>query len=467
MYNESEKIEMNKYVMILAAGKGTRMKSSLPKVLHEAAYHPLLFYVLKAAGEIGADKICTVIGHGADKVRDTFEGQTEFVLQKEQKGTGHAVKEGLTALSDCNDGSVLILCGDTPLLRSETLKELIRNHEENGSAVTVMSASLDNPFGYGRIVRNERGELCKIVEQRDASPEEAAINEINSGVYCFNLNFLRKAVSLLRTDNSQGEFYLTDTIEIALKQNLIASVFCIDDFEEVKGINDRIQLADASRILFRRKRLEVMENGVSLTDPDSVFIDPLVEIGNDTVVEPNTVIKGNTVIGSGCRIGPDAELTDSVLGDGVRFWRSVGVEAKVGNGGNIGPFAYLRPKTVLSGNVKVGDFVEVKNSVIGEGTKLPHLTYIGDSDIGSECNIACGTITCNYDGFDKTRSEIGDRVFVGCNVNLVSPVKVDDGAYIAAGSTITKNVPGDALAVAREKQSNKEGWAERFRNLHK
>lgn len=458
---------MEKYIMILAAGKGTRMKSSLPKVLHEAVYHPILAYVLHAAKEVGADDICTVIGHGAEEVRAAFEGQTSFVLQKEQKGTGHAVREGLSAFESHEQGTVLVLCGDTPLLRGETLSRLCAYHEENAAAVTVMTAELENPFGYGRIIRDENGGLLRIVEQRDATEEERAVTEINSGVYCFDLSFLRDAVFKLQNDNDQGELYLTDTIAIAIREGRKATAFRIDDFEEVKGINDRIQLADAAKILRRRKAEELMAFGVTLVDPDSVIIDPWAEIGADTVIEPFTVIKGNTKIGKGCTVGPDAELTDTVLGDDVKFWRSVAVEASAGDGCNIGPFAYLRPHTELKDRVKVGDFVEIKNSSIGEGSKIPHLTYIGDSDVGSGCNIACGTITCNYDGFEKTRSTIGNDVFVGCNVNLVSPVNVEDGAYIAAGSTITKDIPKDALAVAREKQSNKEGWAARFRRMHK
>ncbi|MGI5873801.1 MAG: bifunctional UDP-N-acetylglucosamine diphosphorylase/glucosamine-1-phosphate N-acetyltransferase GlmU [Bacillota bacterium] len=458
---------MKKYILILAAGKGTRMKSSLPKVLHEAVYHPILSYVIAAAKGVGADDICTVVGHGAEEVKAAFAGETSFILQREQKGTGHAVREGLAAFADHREGMVLVLCGDTPLLRAETLKALCARHEQSEAAVTVMTASLSDPFGYGRVIRGADGDPLRIVEQRDASEEEKAVTEINSGVYCFDLGFLRDAVSKLQNDNDQGELYLTDTIAIARAEGRRAAAYRVADFEEVSGINDRVQLAAAGKVIRRRKAEALMRAGVTLIDPDSTIIDPLAEIGADTVIEPFTVIKGRTVIGADCHIGPNAELTDTVLGDGVRFWRSAAAEASVGDGCNIGPFAYLRPKTELKNGVKVGDFVEVKNSVIGEGTKLPHLTYIGDSDIGAGCNIACGTITCNYDGFDKTRSKIGDRVFVGCNVNLVSPVHIEDDVYIAAGSTITESVPGGSLAIARERQINKEGWAEKFRALHK
>lgn len=458
---------MLKYVLILAAGKGTRMKSDLPKVLHEVAFHPMLDHVLSAACTIENDGIYTIIGHGAEKVKTAFDGKTAFVLQEEQKGTGHAVKVAMEhVFNDKESGTVLILCGDTPLLRGETLSALMKSHEDNGNLVTVLTAALDHPFGYGRIIRAENGQVCRIVEEKDASAEEKAVREINSGVYCFDLAFLKKAVGQLADNNSQGELYLTDTIAICQESGGKAGAYMINDFEEVKGINDRLQLAEAAKILRRRKAEALMKSGVTLIDPDTTWIDVAAEIGPDTIVEPFSIIKGKTVIGERCHIGPNAELTDAVLGDEVAFWRSVAKDAKIGDGGNIGPFAYLRPGTVLADHVKVGDFVEVKNSNVGSNTKMPHLTYVGDSDIGSGCNIACGTITCNYDGFKKSRTVIGDNVFVGCNVNLVAPIQLEDGAYIGAGSTITKDVPEDALAVARKRQTNVEGWAARFRKLN-
>lgn len=459
---------MSKYILILAAGKGTRMKSDLPKVLHEVAFHPMLYHVLAAAETVENDGVFTVIGHGKEKVEAAFNEKTAFVLQEEQKGTGHAVKVALeNAFSDKEDGTVLILCGDTPLLRGETLSGFMDTHEEGGNLVTVLTASLANPFGYGRIIRDEKNQVCRIVEEKDASAAEKAVQEINSGVYCFDLAFLKNAVGQLADNNRQGELYLTDTIAICRESGGKTGVYQIADFEEVKGINDRVQLADAAKILRRRKAEAVMRDGVTLVDPDTTWIDVTAEIGRDTVIEPFSVIRGKTVIGEGCHVGPSAELTDAVLGDEVTFWRSVAKEVRIGDFSNIGPFAYLRPGTVLADHVKIGDFVEVKNSNIDSGTKVPHLTYIGDSDIGSGCNIACGTITCNYDGFHKCRTVIGNDAFVGCNVNLVSPVQIEDGAYIGAGSTITKNVPPDALAVARNHQTNVEGWAARFRNLNK
>jgi bifunctional UDP-N-acetylglucosamine pyrophosphorylase/glucosamine-1-phosphate N-acetyltransferase len=457
-----------KYVLILAAGKGTRMNSDLPKVLHEVAFHPMLDHVLSAAETIKNDGIFTVVGHGCEKVEAVFADKTSFVLQKEQKGTGHAVKVAMESVfDDKENGTVLILCGDTPLLRGETLTSLIASHEANGNLVTVLTASLAHPFGYGRIIRDQNDRICRIVEEKDASDAEKAVQEINSGVYCFDLAFLKKAVGQLANNNSQGEFYLTDTIAICRESGGDSGAYHIDDFEEVKGINDRVQLAEAAKILRRRKAESLMKSGVSLIDPDTTWIDVLAEIGHDTIVEPFSIIKGKTVIGKNCHIGPNAELTDAVLGDQVTFWRSVAKEAQIGDFGNIGPFAYLRPGTVLADHVKVGDFVEVKNSNIGSGTKMPHLTYVGDSDIGDGCNIACGTITCNYDGFKKSRTTIGDGAFIGCNVNLVAPIDIEDGAYIGAGSTITKDVPEDALAVARKHQTNVEGWAARFRKLNK
>lgn len=457
---------MQRYAVILAAGKGTRMKSELPKVLHEAAFHPILHYVLTAAESVSAEKILTVIGHGAEQVKAVFGGRTEFVLQREQKGTGHAVMEAMPALAEAH-GTVLILCGDTPLLRGETLDAFLQAHEAEKAACSVLTANIDNPFGYGRIIRGADGALLKIVEQRDATPEEQAVTEINSGVYCFDLDFLREAVKELKTDNDQGEFYLTDTVAICNGQGKKALAWIVEDFEEVKGINDRKQLSEAGAILFRRKNEALMAQGVTMISPENTFVDPEAEVGCDTVLEPFCTLRGKVKIGKGCTIGPRSELKDSTLGDGVRFWQSIAVEATLGDDCNIGPFAYLRPQTALADQVKVGDFVEVKNSSIGQGSKLPHLAYIGDSDVGSGVNIACGTITCNYDGFKKYRSTIGNHVFVGCNANLVSPVTVEDGAYIAAGSTVTKNVPADSLAVAREKQKNIEGWARSFRSRHK
>ncbi|MEG1495784.1 MAG: bifunctional UDP-N-acetylglucosamine diphosphorylase/glucosamine-1-phosphate N-acetyltransferase GlmU [Clostridiales bacterium] len=457
---------MQRYVLILAAGKGTRMKSQLPKVLHQVAFHPILHYVLAAAESFNTEKIFTVVGHGADAIKEVFAQRTEFVLQKEQKGTGHAVKQAMPSLADAK-GTVLVLCGDTPLLRGATLEKFINNHESTGAVCSVLTAKLENPRGYGRIIRSENGLLSKIVEEKDADEAQKQIKEINSGVYCFDLAFLREALDELKDDNSQGEFYLTDTVAIANEKSLTATPWLVDDFEEVKGINDRIQLSEATKIMFRRKNEELMEQGVTIVAPESTYIDSLVKIGLDTVVEPFTTIRGASEIGSNCEIGPQSELRDCVVGDGTRFWQSIAVEATMGKHCNIGPFSYLRPKTQLADTVKIGDFVEIKNSTIDNGTKIPHLTYIGDSDVGSGCNIACGTITCNYDGFNKYRSTIGDKAFVGCNASLVSPVDIGEGAYIAAGTVVTNDVPAEALAVARERQKNIKGWAQKFKEMHK
>lgn len=457
---------MQRFVMILAAGKGTRMKSALPKVLHEAAFHPLLQYVIEGAQEVKAQKIITVIGHGAEAVKEAFAQQTEFVLQQEQKGTGHAVKEGLTSLTDCC-GTLLVLCGDTPLLRGETLGAFVSCHEANGAVCSVMTANLENPFGYGRAIRNEDGSLAKIVEQKDANEAEKAVKEINSGVYCFDLDFLRYAIENIKDDNSQGEFYLTDTVAIANAEGKKVLAWVVEDFEEVKGINDRKQLAEASKILFRRKNDALMEAGVTIVSPETTCIDKDVTVGQDTVIEAFCTLRGTTKIGECCEIGPSSEVRNTEIGDGTRFWQSVADQASLGNQCNIGPFAYLRPGTHLADRVKVGDFVEVKNCNIGEGTKVPHLTYLGDSDIGSGCNIACGTITCNYDGYHKYRTTIGDHSFVGCNASLVSPVNIGSDTYIGAGSVITEDIPDGALAVGRSRQKNIKEWAIKFREKHR
>ncbi|MEG1479328.1 MAG: NTP transferase domain-containing protein, partial [Clostridiales bacterium] len=316
---------MQRYVLILAAGKGTRMKSQLPKVLHQVAFHPILHYVLAAAESFNTEKIFTVVGHGADAIKEVFAQRTEFVLQKEQKGTGHAVKQAMPSLADAK-GTVLVLCGDTPLLRGATLEKFINNHESTGAVCSVLTAKLENPRDYGRIIRSENGLLSKIVEEKDADEAQKQIKEINSGVYCFDLAFLREALDELKDDNSQGEFYLTDTVAIANEKSLTATPWLVDDFEEVKGINDRIQLSEATKIMFRRKNEELMEQGVTIVAPESTYIDSLVKIGLDTVVEPFTTIRGASEIGSNCEIGPQSELRDCVVGDGTRFWQSIAVE---------------------------------------------------------------------------------------------------------------------------------------------
>lgn len=452
-------------IVILAAGKGTRMRSERPKVLHEVAFHPLLHYVLAAAAPLRG-QCFTVVGHGAQEVMAAFEGHCQFVLQEEQRGTGHAVQSALPALGH-DDSTVLVLCGDTPLLRGESLQAFVTAHRKGKHHCTVLTTEVADPTGYGRILRDERRQVQRIIEERDASAREKTIREINSGAYCFDKAFLREAIGALRDDNQQGELYLTDTVAYGRRRGYTMAAWRLADAEEIMGVNDRQQLAAANAVLFRRKNEELMGAGVSFIAPETAFIDPLTEIGRDTVIEPNVLMRGRCRVGERGQIGPHAELRDAVLGDDVRFWQSIAVECEGGNDLNIGPFAYIRPGTRLADQVKVGDFVELKNSTIGQGTKVPHLAYIGDSDVGRNANIGCGTITCNYDGKQKHRTTIGAHTFIGSNATLVAPLTVADNAYVAAGSTITKDVPADNLAVGRGRQRNVDGWVRKFSDKEK
>ena len=440
------------------------MKSDYPKVMHKVAGQPMVMHVVAAARRAGVERIILVLGHGRDQVEKVLAGKgLEFVVQEEQLGTGHALMQA-EKLVDPSD-NVLVLCGDTPLLQAQTLCALREYHRERGAQATVLSTRLADPTGYGRIVRDEEGKLQQIVEEKDAPDEIKAIDEINSGLYCFEAQAVFQALKDIKPDNAQKEYYLTDVLPIMMKKGLKVEVFFHPHAEEVYGINDRIQLAYAEKIMRQRKNRELMVHGVTMLDPDSTFIDAQVEIGPDTVIYPFTIIEGNTRIGSNCVIGPEAHVVDSVIGDEVRVERSKLVECEVGEGCNIGPFAYIRPGTILGRGVKVGDFVEIKKSVIDEGSKVPHLAYVGDAQVGKRVNIGAGTITCNYDGKNKHLTVIEDDAFIGSNTNLVAPVRIGRGAVTGAGSTITKEVPPGALAVERAKQKNIEGPAKRKNRL--
>ena len=417
---------MNIVTIILAAGKGTRMKSNLPKVLHKVCGKPMLEHVIETAKNAGSSREVVIIGSGAEEVKKNISG-VEFALQAEQLGTGHAVKMAKDKLADV-DGTVMILCGDTPLITSDLLKSFIDSHNKSKAAATVLTAIMPDATGYGRIVRNQSGTVDKIVEHKDANEDELQIHEVNAGIYCFDKKILFDALDQVTNDNAQGEYYLTDVLEIIHNQGLVINAMISNDFTQILGINSRQQLALAERILRQRKNFELMDSGVTILDPDSTFIDSNVEIGRDTIIYPFTFIEGNIKIGENC---------------------------------SIGPFVHIRPGSKIGDKVKIGNFVEVKNSNIGEGTKLPHLQYIGDSDVGSNVNIGCGTVTCNYDGKNKFRTTIGNNVFVGCNTNLVAPVNVGDNVYIAAGSTINQDIPKDNLAIARARQVNKSNWKDR------
>lgn len=446
--------------VILAAGMGTRMKSKMPKVLHKVCGKPLSKWVIDASEAAGADKVCAVVGHKAETVKEVLGDVCEFALQAEQKGTGHAVMQAIDVIKN-SKGEVVILNGDTPLITAETINKAIEYHKNNGNQATVITAILDDATGYGRIVRDNDGSVLKIVEQKDASKEEKKINEVNSGMYVFDAQSLVYALDKITPNNAQGEYYLTDTLEILLSAGKKIGGYAISDNDEIRGINDRVQLNEAEKIMQKRINEYHMRNGVTMRNPESVYIEDGVEIGNDTEICQNVTIKSGTKIGFDCVIGSGSMLDRAVIHDGVDVLSSVILESEVDEGTHVGPFAYIRPNCHVGKEVKVGDFVELKNSNIDDGTKISHLTYIGDSDVGKRVNFGCGTVTCNYDGKKKYRTTIGDDCFVGCNTNFVSPINVGDGVYIAAGSTITEDIPENSLSIARARQVNKEGWKDK------
>lgn len=446
--------------VVLAAGKGTRMKSGLIKVLHHVAGVPMIAWPVAAARDAGSDPIVLVIGHQANAVQGTFRGAADirYAMQEEQLGTGHAVACALDALEGFR-GTILILCGDTPLLRAETLKNMLAFHRDNRAAVTVLTAMTDDPYGYGRIVRDPSGRVTRIVEQKDADPEEQEIREINSGIYCMDSDFLFANIRGISNDNAQGEYYLTDLLAIAVRNGLTCLALPTADTDEIMGVNDRVQLAEAARILRRRINRDHMLNGVTIIDPDTTYIDHGVTIGTDTVIHPGCRIGKGTTIGSGCEIEGGVSISGCRIGDDCHIKAaSVLEDSELGEDVAVGPMAHLRPGTLLGNKVKIGNFVETKKIVMGEGSKASHLTYLGDAEIGRNVNIGCGTITCNYDGVNKHRTVIGDDVFIGSDVQLVAPVNVGRNSLVAAGTTVTTDVPPDSLAISRVPQVNKDGW---------
>ena len=446
--------------VILAAGKGTRMKSKLPKVLHKAAGKTMVQHVLDAAKAAGAKRSIVVTGFGGDAVRAAVGGQAEFAEQKEQLGTGHAVMQTAGLLQN-ETGTVMVLCGDTPLLTGDLLKKLYDSHVKAQAKATVLTAIMPDAAGYGRIIRMADGSVQKIVEHKDATEEERQVREVNSGIYCFDAKALFASLQKVTNDNAQGEYYLPDVLEILQKQGEKIWAVAADDYESTLGINSRQQLAGAEKILRRRKNEQLMADGVTLMDPDTTYVDADVKVGRDTVIYPMTWLEGNTEIGEECEIGPSVRFQNVKAGSHVTGQFTYAHDCELEDGVILGQFTHIRPDTHLAEGVKIGNFVEVKNSTIGKGSKLPHLSYIGDTDMGSDCNMGCGTITVNYDGKTKFRTKIGNDAFIGCNSNLVAPVEVEDGAYVGAGSTITKKVPSNTLAIARSRQKNIEGWADK------
>lgn len=449
--------------VILAAGKGTRMRSKLPKVLHKVGGKAMLQHVLDAADAAGAAEKIVIVGHGAELVESMVGEQGKIVLQAEQLGTGHAVMQTKDALAGFT-GTAMILCGDTPLLDGEELKKFYEAHVQSGAAATVLTAFMDNPFGYGRIVRDADGNVQGIVEEKDADAQQKLIKEINTGIYCLECPLMFDVLATLTCDNAQGEYYLTDVLTKLNEVGKKVGGVVTEDSDMVMGINSRRQLAEAESVMRVRILNKLMDEGVTIMDPASTFIEGSVKIGRDTVIYPFTWLEGSTEIGEDCEIGPNVRLTNVEVGNGTHLQFVYGHDCKVCDEVTAGPYVHLRPDTVIGNKVKIGNFVEVKNSNVGTGTKLPHLTYIGDSDIGSGVNMGCGCITVNYDGKKKHRTVIEDNAFVGCNTNLVAPVTVKAGCYIGAGSTITKEVPENSLGIARAKQKNIEGWAEKYRN---
>ncbi|MCM0081012.1 bifunctional UDP-N-acetylglucosamine diphosphorylase/glucosamine-1-phosphate N-acetyltransferase GlmU [Geomonas sp. Red32] len=447
--------------VVLAAGMGTRMKSALVKVMHPLAGAPMIAWPVAAAFEAGVDAAVLVVGHQQEKVRGYFaqgEKEVSFAVQAEQLGTGHAVRCAMPHLSAGTD-TVLILCGDTPLLTAATLGAMVKVHEASGATLTVMTARFANPFGYGRVLKGDDGSVTAIVEEKDASDEERRIQEVNAGVYCVDRAFLAEAVEKLDANNAQAEYYLTDVIKQAVGQGRKCLSYTVADPAEISGVNDRVQLAESARILRGRINRELMVSGVTMIDPAAVYIDRGVTIGRDTVIHPGVTITGQTVIGEGCEIGQGAVISASRIGDGsVIKAGSVIEEGHLHEEVQIGPMAHLRPGCELMAKVKIGNFVETKKIVMGKGSKASHLTYLGDATIGTGVNIGCGTITCNYDGVKKHHTTIEDDVFVGSDVQLVAPVKVGRNSLIAAGTTVTIDVPPDSLAISRTPQVNKEGW---------
>lgn len=452
---------VNKNAIILAAGKGTRMKSKLHKVLHQVCGKTMVEHVLTQLQAADIQNIVTVVGYGADTVKDALGDQVRYALQKQQLGTGHAVMQTEDLLGELA-GQTLVVSGDTPLFTAATFNYLFQYHEQRHAAVTILTSKAPDPTGYGRIVRNEIGIVERIVEQKDASVEEQAIHEINTGVYCFDNQKLFAALKRLTNDNAQGEYYLTDVIGILKEEGEIVTAYQMEDFDESMGVNDRSALAKATKIMQKRINTQLMKDGVTLVDPETAYIDTDVQIGQDTVIEGNVVIKGRTTIGADCLIGAGSRIEDSTLHDDVTIMSSTLERSEVHSGADVGPNSHLRPEAELGENVHVGNFCEVKKAYIGAGTKVGHLSYIGDATLGKNINVGCGVVFVNYDGTNKLHTNVGDHAFIGSNSNIVAPVNIAANSFVAAGSTITDSTEQFDMAIARARQVNKPGYAKKL-----
>lgn len=451
-------------VLILAAGEGTRMRSSIPKVLHPVLGRPMLGHVLHAVSSLNPQHVAVVTGSGREEVESWLSAEWPGVLttvQAERHGTGHAVRvalDDLEARGIALGAEILVLTGDTPLLTGATLEALVAEHRTTAASATVLTAVLHDPDGYGRIVRDESGDVARIVEHKDASEQQRTITEINSGMYVFATDALRAALAEVTRDNAQGEEYLTDVLQIQRSMNVRVAAYIASDAAEIAGVNDRVQLADAAAVMRTRINEAWMREGVSIIDPSTTWIEADVVLARDVTIEPSTYVRGKTAIAEGAVIGPDTTLIDCVVDEGARVVRSHASEAHIGKNASVGPFSFLRPGAELHEKAKAGAYVEIKNSIIGRGSKVPHLSYVGDAEIGVDSNIGAATVFVNYDGINKHRTVVGDAVRIGSDTMLVAPVVIGDGAYTAAGSVITDDVPAGAMAVGRAKQRNILGW---------
>ena len=453
------------HVVLLAAGQGTRMKSTLPKVLHPIAGRTMVERVLRTSASLDPATTTLIVGHQASIVRERLAAghpHLQIAVQEPQRGTAHALQQAEPVLAG-RTGTVVLLSGDAPLLSANTLRRLVEAHRAATAAATVVTAVVDRPYGYGRIVR-KHGRIARIIEERDASPTERQLHEINSGIYAFDLEPLFDALRSIASHNAQGEYYLTDLVGIYRRRKLPVETLVVDNPQEIRGINSRSELAEVSTLVRQNKNEELMAAGVTIVDPATTYIDPDVEIGADTVIHPGVVIEGQTRIGGACEIQAYVRIRDSEIADRVtinNFCLIVG--ARVANGVSIGPFAHLRPDTAVGEGAKIGNFVELKKTTLGPGSKVNHLSYLGDATVGAKVNVGAGTITCNYDGTKKSETVIEDGAFIGSDTQLIAPVRVGKGAYVAAGSSITEDVPAGSLGIARGRQSNVEGWVERKR----
>jgi len=448
------------HVVILAAGKSTRMKSARPKVLHDLSGRMLVEHVLHTARSLDATSTTLVVGHAAEDVKTALGGwpDLQFVVQSPQLGTGHALLQAESLLGS-KRGTVLLLYGDVPLLTTGTLQRLLEAHHATRAAATVLTTELPDPYGYGRIIRDTNNQIARIVEERDASAEQRDIREVNSGIYALSLSGLFSTLHRLATDNAQGEYYLTDLVALYHQEHRKVEALCVETPDELRGVNSRVELADMARVVRDRKNRALMLSGVSFVDPSTAYIDEDVAIGPDTTIGPGVLLQGRTSIGARCIVHAGCRLSNVVVGSGVTILdHCVLTDASVGNDARLGPFAHVRPESVVGSSAHVGNFVELKKTVLGTGSKANHLAYLGDATIGEGVNVGAGTITCNYDGSRKHRTVIEDGAFIGSNSALVAPVTIGAGAYVGAGSTITQNVPAGGLGVARAPQFNKDNW---------